>query len=417
MKTPLSLFIGWRYTRAKRRNQFISFISLASMLGIALGITVLITVLSVMNGFDNQIRTRFFALIPQVTVFTSLNQSPNAIKALQASLIKLPEVVGISPYVSGNGLLMERGRFNGLQLLGVDPTKESQTSRIAEKIKLGSLSSLQAGKYHVILGQTLANQLGIRLGDSVNIFTPQFNLTLAGAFPRHRQFTVTGIFHASDGFGFDSSMAYINIDDAAVLLKGSQGTRGYHLKLTSIYQAQSVTHQLQHEMPLGFMVSNWSQSAGALFSALQMEKTMMFVILLLIIAVAVFNLVSTLVMVVNDKRSDIAILRTIGATPAMILRTFICQGAIVGFMGTLLGILGGVILSLNVTALTNWIQRVLGVQLISSKVYWVDYLPSSLQVGDVVHVSLLAFGLSILATLYPAWMAFRTQPAEALRYE
>ena len=417
MKTPLSLFIGWRYTRAKRRNQFISFISLASMLGIALGMTVLITVLSVMNGFDDQIRTRFFALIPQVTVYTGLEQSPKVIEATRLTLMQSPDVVAVSPYVSGNGLLMERGSFNGLQLLGIDPDQESQTSRIASKMQLGHLSSLKPGQYHVILGQTLANQLGIRLGDSVNIFTPQFNLTLAGVFPRHRQFTVTGIFHASDGFGFDSSMAYINIDDAAILLKGGQGTRGYHVKLTNIYQAQSVTRTLQHQLPLGFMVSNWSQSAGALFSALQMEKTMMFVILLLIIAVAVFNLVSTLVMVVNDKRSDIAILRTIGATPAMIMRTFICQGAIVGLMGTILGTLGGVVLSLNVTALTNWIQRVLGVQLISSKVYWVDYLPSSLQLGDVVHVALLAFGLSILATLYPAWMAFKTQPAEALRYE
>ncbi|MBV53593.1 MAG: lipoprotein-releasing system transmembrane subunit LolC [Coxiellaceae bacterium] len=417
MRIPLSLFIGWRYTRAKRRNQFISFISLASLLGIALGMTVLITVLSVMNGFDQQIRMRFFALIPQVTVFSGVDQSVDSVKAIQPIVLKIPSVVSLSPYVAGNGMLMERGSFNGLQLLGIDPGEETKTSKIASKIKIGQLSSLQPGSYHAILGETLANQLGIRYGDTINIFTPQLNLTLAGVFPRHRQFKVTGIFHTSDGFGFDASMVYVNIDDAANLLKGGQGTRGYHVKLTDIYQAESVTHQLQRQLPPGFIVGNWTQQAGALFSALQMEKTMMFVILLLIIAVAIFNLVSTLVMVVNDKRSDIAILRTIGATPSMIMRTFICQGAIVGLMGTVIGILGGVILSLNITALTNWIQKVLGIQLISSKVYWVDYLPSVLQMNDVIHVAVLAFGLSILATIYPAWMAFKTQPAEALRYE
>ncbi len=417
MKIPLSLFVGWRYTRAKRRNHFISFISLASLLGIFLGMTVLITVLSVMNGFDDQIRKRFFALIPQLTVYTSLDQSASSLADIKSKLFNADHVVAVSPYVAGNGLLMERGTFNGLQLLGIDPNLESQTSEIASKVSLGRLSSLQQGQYHVILGKTLANQAGVRVGDSINIFTPQFNLTLAGVFPRHRQFKVTGIFQANDGFNFDSSIAYININDAAALLKGSNATRGYHLKLTDIYQAQSVKRYLQGQLPLGFMVSDWSQQAGALFSALKMEKTMMFVILLLIIAVAVFNLVSTLVMVVNDKRSDIAILRTIGATPTMIMRTFICQGAIVGLMGTVFGIIGGVVLSLNITAITNAIQRLLGVQLLSSQIYWVDYLPSSLQISDVIQVAIIAFGLTIAATLYPAWLAFKTQPAEALRYD
>ena len=287
MKIPLSLFIGWRYTRAKRRNHFISFISLASLLGIFLGMTVLITVLSVMNGFDDQIRKRFFALIPQLTVYTSLDQSASSLADIKSKLFNADHVVAVSPYVAGNGLLMERGTFNGLQLLGIDPNLESQTSKIASKVSLGRLSSLQQGQYHVILGKTLANQAGVRVGDSVNIFTPQFNLTLAGVFPRHRQFKVTGIFQANDGFNFDSSIAYININDAAALLKGSNATRGYHLKLTDIYQAQSVKRYLQGQLPLGFMVSDWSQQAGALFSALKMEKTMMFVILLLTLFVVV----------------------------------------------------------------------------------------------------------------------------------
>jgi len=417
MKFLLSLFIGWRYTKAKRRSAFVSFIALASMLGIALGITVLITVLSVMNGFDQQIRSRFFAVVPQLSVYTGLTQTEATQRLAYQAISKSKYVVASSPYVSGNAMLMSNSVLNGLQLIGVNPDKESNTSKIAQQMVDGSLNSLAAGQYNIVIGQSLANKIGVTVGDKVTIFTAQFNITLAGSFPRHRQFTVGGIFHASDGFGFDTSLAYLNIDDAAILFKGGQATKGYHVKLQDLYLAPVAAKDLQSSLPMGFLVNNWTQTAGAFFSALQMEKTMMFVILLLIIAVAVFNLVATLVMVVNDKRADIAILRTIGAPPSMVMLTFIFQGAIIGLIGTIIGVVCGVILSLNVTDLTNWIQHIFNIQLISADTYYVDYLPSLLSVADVIRVSVIAFVLSLLATLYPAWTAFKTKPAEALRYE
>jgi len=416
MIRPTSLYIGLRYTRAKRRNHFISFISLASMLGIALGVMVLIIVLSVMNGFDYQIRKRFFAIAPEVTVITGQNILSNWQKTSH-QLMKLSGVVGVAPYVSGKGMLIKDQEIDGVQVVGVDPSIEPQVSQISDKMKVGTLDSLKPGKYNMVIGMELADQLGLAVGDEVNLLTPQVSVTLAGVFPRYRQFKVSGIFHTGAGFGFENSVVYINMQDAARLFSIGHAISGFHVKLHNLYQASLVSEMIREILPTTYSVTNWTVQFGAFFQALAMEKTMLFVILLLIVAVAVFNLVSTLVMVVNDKRADIAILRTLGASPGMIMRTIMIQGAVIGIVGTLIGLLLGLLLASYATQITNAIQDFFGVQFLKSSVYFIDFLPSRIQASDIVKVCLIAFGLSIVATLYPAWIAFRTQPAEALRYE
>ena len=416
MVKPLSLYIGLRYTRAKQRNHFISFISLASMLGIALGVAVLITVLSVMNGFDDQIRTRFFALAPQITALTNQPLSSDW-QQLAKRIDRLPEVVGIAPFASGQGIIVSAGQLSGIQLSGIDPQQEHRVSQLADKIKQGQIASLIPGQFNLIIGQTLAAKLALRIGDKVNVFTPEVTLTLAGAFPRFRRFTITGIFQTGNGFGFETSVAYMNWIDAMKLFPASAGTRGLHISVRDLYQVAKVSRQIEQRLPADFLVTNWTQQFGAFFQALAMEKNMLFIILLLIVAVAVFNLVSTLVMMVNAKQAEIAILRTIGAKPIMIMMTFIFQGLIIGLVGIILGVIGGILLAVNVTEITNAIQQFFNVQFISSSVYFIDYLPSKLLFSDIVKVVIAAFGLSLLATIYPALMAFRTQPAEALRYE
>ncbi|MCH9770459.1 MAG: lipoprotein-releasing ABC transporter permease subunit [Gammaproteobacteria bacterium] len=416
MIKPLSLYIGLRYTRAKRRNRFISFISLASMLGIALGVMVLITVLSVINGFDYQIRNRFFSIVPQVTVQTRTDIS-KAWPILRKNILKLSGVSAAAPYVMGNGVILQGNNTVGLQLIGVQPSLESTISKLQQKILLGNLSSLRPGQYHIIIGQTLADQLGVSVGDKILVLTPQLNMTLVGELPRYRRFTVSGIFHVSQGFGFDLTNAYINMQDAKALFLPGQRLSGLHVKLNDLYAASKITTELQALLPPQFLVSNWMTSYGTFFQALGMEKTILFVILVLLVAIAVFNLVSTLVMVVNDKRADIAILRTLGASPGTIMRTFIVQGAIVSIAGIILGVILGLLLASNITALTNWVQQVFQVQFLQSSVFFINFLPSKIELHDVMFICLIAFGLSLLATLYPAWTAFRTQPAEALRYE
>lgn len=416
MIKPLELYIGLRYTRAKRRNHFISFISLASMLGIALGVMVLITVLSVMNGFNYQIRTRFFALAPQVTILSS-EKVADFWPQLGTDINKLPEVSGVSPYVSGKGMILSDGQLDGVQAVGIIPKEQKNVSDLYKSIVKGSLNSLKANKFNVVIGRKLADALGVKLGEKITLLTPTTTTSIAGVFPRYKQFTVSGIFQTTSGFGFENSVVYINISDAAKLFIGPAVTTGVHIKLHDLYHAPGVSKTLEQMLPNQFTVTNWTQQFGAFFQALAMEKTMLFIILLLIVAVAAFNLVSTLVMVVNDKRADIAILRTLGASPGMIMRAFIIQGAIVGIIGTLLGLVLGLLLAYNATEITNYIQHLFGVQFISSSVFLIDYLPSKINPKDVVEVCSLAFILSLVATIYPAFIAFRTQPAEALRYE
>ena len=414
MIRPLALYVGLRYARAKRRNHFISFISLVSMLGIALGVAVLITVLSVMNGFDYEIRTHFFALAPQVTVMTGQNIEKTW-PELQKTIASNSEVVASAPFVTRMGLLSNEGIVSGATVLGVVPSQEKKVSQLDGKLVVGRLSSLNPGSYNIILGRKLANQLGLSIGDKVTLFTPQTTTTPLGIFPQFRRFTISGIFSTKSGFGFDAGIAYINMQDGFRLF--SQGISGLHIKIKNLYQAQSVTQQLQKLLPGEFLVTNWTEQFGSFFKAIAMEKTIMFVILLLIVGVAIFNLVSTLVMVVNDKRADIAILRTLGASPRTIMSIFVIQGAVVGIIGTLVGVIGGVILALNATTIVNSVQQIFHVQFLTNSVYFVNFLPSRLQWLDVLNVSLIAFALSLIATIYPAFIAFRTEPAEALRYE
>ncbi len=406
---PLALYIGLRYTRAKHRNRFISFISLASMLGIALGVTVLITVLSVMNGFDYQIKKSFFALEPQITVITSDN--------LAAKIKGIAGVEAVAPFASGQGMVVSGGKLSGVMAMGVDPDQESNVSDLSHQLVAGNLASLQPNTFHILIGKSLAESLGLRVGDKFNLLTPQASVTLAGVFPIYKTCIVSGIFKANAGFGFESSVIYLNNQDAEKLFVGLQGMRGFHVKVKDLYAAPKLAATIASQIPPQAVVQDWTEQAGAFFQALTMEKTMLFFILLLIIAVAVFNLVSTLVMVVNDKQADIAILRTLGVSPATIMLTFIVQGAIIGLCGVLMGLVGGLLLAHYAPAITNEIQQLFHVQFLNESVFFINYLPSKIEWPDIWHVASVAFLLSLLATIYPAWTAFRTEPAKALRYE
>jgi lipoprotein-releasing system permease protein len=416
MFRPVSLFIGLRYTRAKRRNHFISFISLMSMLGIALGVIVLITVLSVMNGFDREIKNRVFSMVPAITVGSDANFISNW-PDLQKLLKNAPEITATAPYVESEVLLTSTGLVQPSLIRGIIPSEEKNISALADKMIQGQLVDLKPGTFGIVLGEDLASRLDVVIGDKLTVVTPQVSLSPAGVLPRFKRFTVVGIFRSGGGFGFDAMMAFINLTDSQKLLEMGSYVTGLHVNIKNVYDAQRVTLDLAKNLTPSARISNWTDQFGAFFQAVSLEKTMMFFILLLIIAVAVFNLVCTLVMVVTEKEADIAILRTIGATPRMIMAIFIVQGATVGIFGTLLGVLGGVALALNVTALVNWTQHVLHVQLLSSKMFFVDYLPSQLQSTDVIQISLCALVLSLLATIYPAWRASKTEPVEALRYE
>jgi lipoprotein-releasing system permease protein len=417
MFKSLAFYIGLRYTRAKKRNGFVSFISLASMLGIALGVTVLITALSVMNGFNYQIKSRFFALIPQVQVLTGSNIN-DSWQDMAKQIAKIPQVTGIAPFASGKGIIMKSGQVYGVDIKGIIPSQEVKVSKLANKMVEGKYDSIsKPGTYNIIIGKTLAQDLGVTIGDKITVFTPGTSVSLAGVFPRYRRFTVSGIFHGSDAFAFDLSYAFVNMQDAERVFPAGQGTSGLDINLQDMYQVGEVSEEIQHLLPPGFVVTNWTQTNGAFFQAIYMEKTILFVILLLIIAVAAFNLVATLVMVVNDKRSDIAILRTLGARPATILKTFIVQGLVVGVIGTALGLIFGLLLAHYATAIVNWYQSTFHVKLLQESVFFVNYLPSRIEASDVITVAIIAVIMSLLAAIYPAWLAFKTQPAEALRYE
>lgn len=414
MFRPFPLFIGLRYTQAKRRNHFVSFISLVSMLGIALGVTVLITVLSVMNGFDYQIRNRIFEMAEHVTV-TSFTNGISNWQNLANQVEQYKGVVSAAPFVNGQGLLAAGGISSPAAIKGVQPDQEVKVSQLGSKMTQGSFNNLTPQSFGIILGQGLADQLGLQMGDKVVLFTPQANVTPVGAIPRFKRFTLVGTFNT--GSNLDSSVAYINLNDAQVLYGLGDNVTGLRLRVTDLYAAPTVAANLRTGLQQQYLVSDWTQQYGDFFRAIRMEKTMMFFILVLIIAVAAFNLVSSLVMIVNDKKPEIAILKTLGSSPKMVMIIFMVQGCIVGLIGTILGLIGGVLLALNATRLVTGIQHLFNVQLISSSVYMVDYLPSRLEWSDVFHVSLIAIALSLIATLYPAWQASRTEPAEALRYE
>lgn len=415
MFKPVPLFIGLRYIRAKRRNHFISFISLVSMFGIALGVMVLITVLSVMNGFDYEISQRIFGLAQQVTI-SNFSGQVNDWQTLGQEVVKFPRVVEQAPFVSGQAMLVNEGSARPIIITGILPRQEAKVSQMESKMVAGSFLNLRPGEFGIVLGQETAEGLGVNKGDKLTVLTTDATVSPFGVLPQYKRFIVSGIFHVSGGLHIDDTVAFVHMQDAQRLFKLGNGVTGLRLKINDLYAAPQVTETLQKAFPTHF-VSNWTSQFGAYAKAIKMEKTMMFIILLLIIAVAAFNLVSTLVMVVTDKQSEIAILRTLGASPRMILATFMVQGSIVGIIGTLLGIISGVFLALNATYLVDGLQNLLHMKFISSSVYFIDYLPSKLEWHDILQISVLALCMSLVATIYPALQASRTQPAEALRYE
>lgn len=410
---PLALFIGLRYTRAKRRNHFISFISLVSMLGIVIGIMALITVISVMNGFDYQMRSRILGAVAHATVSGvggSVQDWQKALKIAESN----PHVQGAAPYVHGEALLQGRGTA-GAMVRGIVPKLESRVADFGTHMQAGSLQALTPGSWGIVLGNELAMQLGVGVGDKVTLYAPSFRATPMGAVPRLRRFTVVGIF--SIGMQqFDYGLALVNMHDAEALYS-LPGPSGIRLRLDDVFRAFPVARQLMDKLGQMYRVQTWLQTNANLFKALSMEKVVMFIILSLIIAVAAFNLVSSLVMVVTDKQSDIAILRTLGATPRTIMGVFMVQGLVIGVVGIAMGVLLGVLLAINVPAIVDGIQNLFHVQFLSPSVYYISQVPSELHWSDVGWIAGMAFVFSLLATIYPAWRASRTQPAQALRYE
>jgi lipoprotein-releasing system permease protein len=415
MIRPLELFIGLRYTRAKRRNHFISFISLASMLGTALGVTALITVLSVMNGFGEELRGRILSVAAHVTV-TGYGGNLTDWQSVQEKAAVNEGVLGSAPYVLAQGLLTVHGKSSGVMVRGILPKQENSVSSLGESMKGGKLEVLTAGEYRIILGQELAFSLGVWVGDKVTLMAPQASVTAAGILPRMKRFTVSGVFEAGM-YEYDSGLVLIDMADAQTLYRLGDDVSGLRLKLDDIDAAPLFSLDLAKQLGSDYRVRNWTQEHVSFFRALKIEKNVMFVILMLIVAVAAFNLVSTLVMVVTDKQADIAILRTLGMSPANIMSVFVYQGTIIGFIGTLLGLLGGISLALNVSTIVGAIESFFQVQFMPPDLYYISGFPSRLDWNDVTVIGILSFVMSVLATIYPAWRASRTMPAEALRYE
>lgn len=416
MFRPLSVFIGTRYTRAKRRSHFVSFISLTSMIGLALGVLVMIVVLSVMNGFDREMRTRILGMVPQATVESY--QPIDDWRALAEKVKAHEHVTAVAPFTQMQGMLSANGAVQTVMVDAVDPLEEAKVSIIPDFFKQGSLAELKAGGFGIVIGQLAAQKLGVGIGDKVTLILPEVAVTPAGVFPRMKRFTVVGTFRVGAG-EVDGGLSLIHLEDAARLQRWKTNqVQGLRLKLDDLFQAPRVAWEIARTLTDNdFYARDWTRSHGNLYQAIRMEKTMIGLLLLLIVAVAAFNIISTLVMVVTDKKSDIAILRTLGATPGQIMATFMVQGTVIGVIGTLVGGVLGVVAALNVSAWISALEKLLGHQFLASDVYFIDYLPSQLMLDDVVLVCGAALVLSFFATLYPAWRAARTQPAEALRYE
>ncbi len=416
MFRPLSLYIGARYTRAKRRSYFVSFISLTSMIGLALGVLVMILVLSVMNGFDHEMRTRVLGMVPHATVESAV--PINDWRKLAQGVARHAEVKAVAPYTQVQGLLTADGKVQKVLVNAVDPAEEAKVSIIGDFFRQGSLEDLKAGGFGIVIGDRAASKLGVGLGDKVTFVLPEVAVTPAGVFPRMKRFTVVGIFHVGAG-ELDGFLAIANLSDVARLKRWQPDqVQGLRLKLNDLFQAPQVAWQIAGELKgEDFYARDWTRSHGNLYQAIKMEKAMIGLLLLLIVAVAAFNIISTLVMVVTDKRGDIAILRTLGATPKQIMGIFMVQGTVIGVVGTLIGGVLGILAALNVSDAIALLERLLGHKFLNADVYFIDYLPSQLMAEDVVLVCSAALVLSFLATLYPAWRAARTQPAEALRYE
>lgn len=414
MFKPLVVCIGLRYTRAKRRTQFISFVTLASILGIALSVTALITVVSVMNGFVGEISQRMLSMTAHATITGKYGQLDNW-QELDQKIKDFPHIQGAAPFINGQVMINADRRVSGTMLNGVMPDYEGKVSEVANHMEEGKLTDLVPGQYGIILGAELANYLGAMMGDKITIISPQVNSTPAGVVPRMRRFTVVGIFKVGL-HDFDRNMALIHIDDAAKLFRSDASVSALRVKLDDLLNAPNVTRSLAEALP-DYLVSDWTMVNENFFQAIKMEKRVMSIILLLMVAVAAFNIVSTLIMVVTDKRADIAILKTQGLTSGSIMGIFMVLGTIIGIIGTVLGVVCGVLLATNVADIVKYIEKHLHIKFIDAKIYYISELPSELIWTDVYATAGMAFLLSLLATIYPAWQASKINPAEVLRYE
>ena len=415
------LFIGMRYTRAKRKNHFISFISLTSMIGIALGVAALIIVLSVMNGFQKDLRTRILGVASHLEITGSNNTLANWPQIAESSL-KREHVLASAPYINAQAMLSYGQGVQGAIVRGVLPAAEDKVADLGKSMRVGSLNDLRAGEFGIILGTDLAYNLGAQMGDKVVVMAPQGQFTPAGVVPRLKQFTVIGLF-SSGMQEYDAGLALIHMDDAAKLYRMENNVSGVRLKLDDLFIAPSVAMTIAKQLNSppnssgAYYVTDWTQQHANFFKAVQMEKRVMFIILTLIVAVAAFNIVSTLVMAVTDKRADIAIMRTFGASPGSIMIIFVVQGALIGVIGTMIGAVFGVIVALNIDVIIPFIEGLFHIQFLAKDVYQISEVPSDLIWSDVITIVIVSIILSLLATLYPSWRASKINPAEALRYE
>jgi len=408
-------WIGNRYVRSRSNNSFVSLISAISMLGIAIAVTVLIVVMSVVNGFERELKDRLLAMTAHASI-EGVNGELGDYESLIETATRNERVSGAAPYVEGQALLVFEKQISGAELRGIDPQLENAVSGISGVMQQGGLEELQSGDFNIVLGIELATAMQVDVGDKVTVTLAQGRVTPAGVMPRTKRFTVSGIYRVGM-YEFDRRLAFINISDAQKLYRLRDGVSGVRLSVTEIYEAAAIVREVALENGELVLVGDWTRRHVNFFRSIQITKSILFVILLMVIAVAAFNIVSTLVMVVKDKQADIAILRTIGARPMSILKIFVTQGSIVGIAGTLAGVLTGVILALNLESIIGFFESVLGIKFLAADVYFISDLPSDLKWMDVVVVAGIALVLALLSTIYPAWVAARTAPAEALRYD
>ena len=415
MYTPLSLFIGLRYTRAKKRSGFISFISFISITGIALGIAVLITVLSVINGFHTEMRERILGTVAHINI-TESNAQLTDWRTLKELVDQKDYVSGSAPYIEGQVMVVNGSRVSGANIRGILPKYEDSVTSIVKEVVSGDIDKFEKDSFKIILGSKLAAHLGVYVGDKITVITPNINSTPLGVVPRFRRFTVEGIFNL-DMHQYDRNLAVIGLEDASNLFQIHNAVTGLRIKVDDLFKAPWHADKLRDELSKKYFVFDWSQYNSNFFKALQMEKTMLFILMTLIVLVAVFNVVSTLFMVVTDKRSDIAILMTMGMTPTSIRKIFVLQGLVVGTLGIFLGIAGGVLLSLNLESIASGLESLLGFKFFKPEVYFISSVPSELHLADVLLVAFTSLILSFLATLYPSSKAAAVRPAQALRHE
>ena len=415
MIRPLELFIGLRYTRAKRRNNFISLISFLSIVCVALGVWALITVMSVMNGFERELRDRLLGVASHIEISQGTTPFENW-REIERQVIALPDVAGAAPYIMGQGMLARGNQVNGSIIRGVLPEMESSVTDVLANLVEGAADTLRPGDFNIIIGSAMAGNLGVAVGSKVTVVSPQGQVTPAGLIPRLKRFTVSAIFDLGM-YEYDNGLALIHLDDAAKLFRKAKSVDGLRLKLNDVFLAPSITADLQYGLGFEYRVRDWTTAHATFFRALKVERRVMFVILSIIIAIAAFNIVSTLVMVVTEKQADIAILKTFGSTPGSILKIFMVQGTVIGLVGTIIGTIMGVLTALNVSEIIGWIESIFNTEFMPAELYLISGFPSELILSDVIKVAATAFILSLLATLYPAWKASKVQPAEALRYE